>query len=208
MHFSFLEYFKLLISSSILPSRHPPVTPINFPGTLNASGPTSVQLVRPGAVSGVTYCSPFESNLASSVGEAADLSSKTPTFPLPSHTARKTCCGSYTPPIAPLCPGNRFFQSVSVEGRSRVGLNVKPHYGGVEMVLSGPMVGNPTAGALLVETALGQSSYFGGNQQAGVVDLGGLISQRGDEVPLQPQIHSGRVLGETSNTKNNNPFLF
>lgn len=76
------------------------------------------------------------------------------------------------------------------------------------MLLSGPMVESPTAGALLVETALGQSSYFGGNQQAGVVDLGGLISQRGDKVTLQPQIHSGRVLGETSNTKNNNPFLF
>lgn len=206
MHFSFLEYFKLLISPSILPSRHPPVTPINFPGTLNASGPTSVQLVRPGAVSGVTYCSRFESNFASSVGEAADLSSKTPT-PLPSHTAREACCGSYMPPIAPLCPGNIFFQSVFLEGRSGVGLNVKPPCGGVEMVLSGPMVGNPTAGALLVETALDQSSYFGGNQQAGVLDLGGLISQKGDEVPLQPQIHSGRVLGETSNT-NNNPFLF
>lgn len=207
MHFSFLEYFKLLISPSILPFHHPPVTPIHFPGTLNASGPTSAQLVRPGAVSGVTYRSPFESNLASSVGEAADLSSKTPTFPLPSRAAREACCGSDMPPIAPPCPGNRFFQSVSVEGRSRVGLNVKPHSGGAEMVLSGPMVGNPTAAAPLVETALGQSCYFGGNQQAGVVDLGGLISQRGDEVPLQPQMRSGRVLGETSNT-NNNPFLF
>lgn len=207
MHFSLLEYFKLYIPPSLPLSLHPPVAPPNFPGTFKARGPTSGHVVGSGAVAGVTYCSPFGSTLASSFGVgAASLSSETPLFPPPSHSVIGSRSGLNRPQIAPPCSGNGMVQSVSVGGGPQVGFNMNPPCGGVGMLQSGSLLGNPLADPLLVGTGMGQSRYFGGNQQAGVVHLGGFTPQAGGGVPFQSQMHSGSGLGETMNK--NNPFLF
>lgn len=88
-----------------------------------------------------------------------------------------------------------------------MGLNMNPPFGGVGMVRSGPPVGNPLADPLSLGTGMGQSSFYGGNRQAGVAHLGGSTPLGGGGVPFQPQFLSGSGSGETLN-KNNNPFLF
>lgn len=166
---------------------------------MNAGGPTSAHLSRPGAVSGLTYSSLFESDFAPPVGGAADPAHKTPVFP--THTATESCFAVCTSHTAPPLPGN-------TEGGSSVALKVKGFDRGGEMLWSAPVVGKPTAGALLVDTSVGQCSHPGGNQQVGAVDLGGRMSKVRDDVPTQPQVHSGMLLAETVRHTNHNPFLF
>lgn len=205
MHFSLLEYFKLYVPPSFPPSFHPPATPPNFPGTFKQRGPTSGHVVGSGAVAEVTHCSPFGSTLASSLGVgAANLSSETTLFQLPSHTVIGSRSHLNMTEIAPLCSENVMVQSVFVGGAPQVAMN--PPCGGVGMLQSGSVVGNPLADPLLVGTGMGQSSYFGGNQ-AGAVHFGDFAPQTVVGVPFQPQMLSGGRLGETMN-KNNNPFFF
>lgn len=94
--------------------------------------------------------------------------------------------------MAPLYSGTGIVQSVSV--------------GGVGMVQSGSLVGNPFVDPLLFEQRMGQSSFSGGNCQAGVAHLRGSTPQAGGGVPFQPEWLSSSGLGET--VKNNNPFMF
>lgn len=86
-----------------------------------------------------------------------------------------------------------------------MGFNMNPPCGRV--VQSGFPMGNPVANSFLLGTGMGHSSFFGGNQQAGVAQLRGSTSQAGDGVPIQPQLVSGSRLGGATN-KNTNPFLF
>lgn len=192
-----------------------------FPGAFKgmASGP----VVRSGAVAGVSlpetsapYCSPFGSILAPSFGGpsptfgAANPSSETPVFQLPSHNMGVSHSGLnmlQAAQVVPQCSGAGMVQSVSVGGFAQMGLNMNPSCGGVGTVQSGSFMGNPLADPVLLGTGMGQSSFFGGNHQAGVAQLGGSTPQAGGGVPFQPQWLSGNGLGETVN-KTNNPFLF
>ncbi|XP_044027281.1 epsin-1-like [Siniperca chuatsi] len=214
-----------LFSSNPKPKQRPLVNSLAAQtqaiGAFKARGMTSV--VRPGAVAGVSfpetsapYCSPFGSTLAPSFSApspifgAANAVSETPLFQLPSHTMGVSHSGLnmlQAAQVAPPCSGTRMVQSVSVGGSPQMGLNMNPPCGGVGMVQSGSLVGNPLADPLLFGTGMGQSSFFGGNRQAGVAHLGGSTPQAGGGVPFQPQWLSGSGLGETVN-KNNNPFLF
>ncbi|KAA8578444.1 hypothetical protein FQN60_002581 [Etheostoma spectabile] len=182
-------------------------------GAFKARGMASGPVVRSGTVAGgflpeTSYSSPFGSTLAPSFGApsptfgAANPSSETPLFQLPSHTM-----SSNMPQVAPPFTGTGMVQSVSVGGSPQMGLNVNPPFGGVEMVHSGLPVGNPLADPLLLGTGMGQSSFYGGYRQAGVAQLGGSTPLGGGGVPFQPQFLSGRGSGENLN-KNNNPFLF
>ena len=96
-------------------------------------------------------------------------------------------------------------QSASVGGSPQMGFNITSYSRGDGTVQSGNLEGNPWADHLL-GTQMGQSSFFGGNQQAGLAYLGGSTPHNGG-IPLQPQLLSGSRLGETVN-KNNNPFMF
>lgn len=161
----------------------------------------SGHVVGSGAVAGGVHCSPFGPTLASPFGlGAANLSSETPLFSVPSHTSIGSHCGLHMPQIDPPCSGHGMTQSVSAEGRLEGGLNMNPSCGGVGLLLSGTMV-DP----LLAQTGLGQS-VFGGNRQAGAVHLGGFTPQGGGGVPIRPHTLSGGMLGETVN-KTNNLFL-
>lgn len=200
MHFSLLEYFKLYAPSSFPSSLHPPATPPNFPGAFKARGPTSGHVVGSGADAEVTHCGPFGSSLASSFGVgAANLSSETIRFQLPSHTVVGSRSGFNVTQMAPLCSENVMAQSVFVGGGPQMDMN--PPCGGVGMLHSGSL-----ADTLLVGTGMGQSSYFGGNQ-AGAAHLGVFAPQTVVGVPFQPHMPSGGSSGETMN-KNSNPFFF
>lgn len=180
----------------------------------------SSRLVRSGAVAGVSlpetsapHYSPFGPTLAPSFGGpsptfgAANPSSETPVFQLPSHNMGVSHSGLNMLQAAQVvypCSGTGMVQSVSLGGCAQMGLNMNPSCEGVGMVQSGSFVGNPLADPLL---GMGQSSFFGGNHQAGVAHLGGSTPQAGAGVPFQPQWLSGSGVGETVN-KNNNPFLF
>lgn len=204
MHFSLLEYFELYAPSSFPSSLHLPATP-NFPGTFKARGPTSGQVAGSGADAEVTQCSPFGSSLASSFGVGADnLFSETTLFQLPSHTVIGSRSGFSMTQIAPLCSENVRVQSVFVGGGPQMDMN--PPCGGVGMLHSRSVVGNPLADSLFVRTGMGQSSYFGGNQ-AGAAHFGVFAPQTVVGVPFQPRMPSDGSLGETMN-KNNNPFFF
>lgn len=206
MHSFLLKYFKLYIPPTFPSSHHPPLVPPNFPGNFKARGPTSGHVVVSGAVAGGVHCSPFGSTLASPFGlGAANLSSATPLFSVPSHTSIGAHCGLNMPQIDAPCSGHGMTLSVSVEGCPEGGLNMNPSCGGVGLLLSGSLVGNPMVDPLLAQTGMGHS-VFGGNLQAGAVHLGGFTPQGGGGVPMQPHTLSGSMLGETMN-KNNNQFL-
>lgn len=82
---------------------------------------------------------------------------------------------------------------------------MNPSCGGVGLLPSGALVGNPVVDPLFAQMGMGQS-VFGGNQQAGAIHLGGFTPQGGGGVPIQSARLSGSMLGETVN-KNNNLFL-
>lgn len=171
---------------------HPPAAHPNFPGAFKARGMTSGLVVRSGAAAAVSYpetpapqCIPFGST------------------PAPSFGTTSLTFGAAQ--AAPPCSGTGMVQSVSVGGSPQMGFNLTPHSRGEGTVQSGNLEGNPLADHFL-GTQMGPSSFFGGNQQAGLVHLGGPTPYNGG-VPLRPQLLSGSRLGETVN-KNNNPFMF
>ncbi|XP_036945260.1 epsin-2-like [Acanthopagrus latus] len=161
-------------------------------GAFKARGMTSGLVVRSRAAAGVSFpetpapqCSPFGSTLAPSFGT----------------TSLTFGAAQAVPP----CSGTGMVQSASVGGSPQMGFNITSYSRGDGTVQSGNLEGNPWADHLL-GTQMGQSSFFGGNQQAGLAYLGGSTPHnRG--IPLQPQLLSGSRLGETVN-KNNNPFMF
>ncbi|XP_034747639.1 epsin-1-like isoform X2 [Etheostoma cragini] len=171
-------------------------------GAFKARGMTSAPVVKSGTVAGgflpeTSYSSPFGSTLAPSFGApsptfgAANPSSETPLFQLPSHT------------MSSYMGRTGMVQSVSVGGSPQMGLNVNPPFGGVGLVHSGIPVGNPLADSLSLGTGMGQSSFYGGYRQAGEAHLGGSTPPGGGG---SPQFLSGSGSGETLNK--NNPFLF
>ncbi|XP_026156825.1 epsin-1 isoform X2 [Mastacembelus armatus] len=187
-------------------------------GMFKATGITSGSGVRSGAVVGVSLPatsvlpgSPFGSTIAPSYGAptfgAANPSSETLLFQLPAHNTGRSRSGlnmfqaAQTPPGS----GSGMIQTISVGGSPQMRLNLDPPSGGVGMLQSGSLMGNPLADPFLLGT--GQSSFSGGNLQAGVSHWGGSTSEAAGGVPVQMQLLSGSRLGETSN-KNNNPFLF
>ncbi|XP_073338934.1 uncharacterized protein [Pagrus major] len=190
-------------------------------GAFKARGMTSGLVVRSGAVTGVSlpetpapHCSPIGSTPAPFFGAtsptfgAANLSSETPLFQLPSYTMGVSHSGLnsiHAGQAAPPCSGTGMVQSVSVGASPQMGFNMTPRSGGEGMVQSGSLEGNPLADHLL-GTGMGQSSFLGGNQPASLAHLGGSTPHNGG-VPFRPQLLSGSMLGETVN-KNNNPFLF
>lgn len=107
--------------------------------------------------------------------------------------------------MPPPCSAAGFIQPVSFGGGPQMGLNMSPPCGRV--VQSGSPMENMVANSFLLGTGMGQSIFFGGNQQAGVAQMGGSISQAGGGVPMQPQLVSGSSIGGAAN-KNSNPFLF
>lgn len=187
-----LEYFKLCIPPSFPSPLHPPAAHPNFPGAFKARGMTSGLVVRSGAAAAVSYpetpapqCIPFGST------------------PAPSFGTTSLTFGAAQ--AAPPCSGTGMVQSVSVGGSPQMGFNLTPHSRGEGTVQSGNLEGNPLADHFL-GTQMGPSSFFGGNQQAGLAHLGGPTPYNGG-VPHRPQLLSGSRLGETVN-KNNNPFMF
>lgn len=164
----------------------------DFLGTLTSGGPTSAQLSSPGAVSELTYHSLFKSDFAPPLVGAAGPSHKSPL--LLSRTAREPSFALRIPQSAPSFQGN-------AGGGSQVALNVVGPP-------PGPVVGKSPAGALMVDPSVGQCSYPGGNQPVGITGLGGLMSNVRNDVPTQPQMHSGMALGGTVRHTNQNPFQF
>nr|XP_046273457.1 epsin-2-like isoform X1 [Scatophagus argus]XP_046273458.1 epsin-2-like isoform X1 [Scatophagus argus] len=169
------------------------------------SGP----VVRSGAVAGLSppeppCCRPFGSTLGTFFNAppytfgAVSLSSETPLFQLPSHTVVAPPPGSnmlHAGQVAPVCSGTGMVPSI-----------MKPLCGGLEMGQSGSVPGNPLIDPLLVGPGMVQSSFSGGNRQAGPSHLGGSTSQDGGGILFQPLLSSGSELGKTLNK--NNPFLF
>lgn len=187
-----------------------------------ARGMTSGPVVRSLAVAGVSWPeasalpgSPYGSTIAPSYGApsptfgAANPSTETPLFQLPSHTMAGSESGFnmvHAAQMPPLCSGTGIIQPISFGGSPQMGLKMSPPCG--RMVQSGFPMGNPVPNPFLLGTGMGQSSFFGGNHQTGVAQMGGSTSQAGGGgVPAQPQLVSGSGLGETV-IKNNNPFLF
>lgn len=163
------------------------------------SGP----VVRSGAVAGgflpqTSHLSgsPFGSTLAHPHGAptptfgAANPSSETPLFQLPSHNMGAYYSGCNMLHAAQLAPDTVPVHPGSVGGSQLMG--------GVGMVQTGPPVGNP----LLLGTGMGQSSLFGGG------GVGGATPQIVGGVQLQPQLLSGSGFNEMVSNNNNNPFLF
>lgn len=180
-----LEYFKLCTAPSFPSSLHPPVTPPTFPGALKARGMTfggaAVRSGAPPPETSAPYYSPFGSTLPPSFG-----------------TVGVSQPGANMHQVAPPYSGTGMVPSVSVGGSPQVGFNMTPPCGGVGMVRSGSLQGDPLADPFALGAGRGQSSFFGGNLQAGGGRLGGSAPPAGGGVPVQPPSLSG---------SRNNPFL-
>ncbi|XP_071355804.1 epsin-1-like isoform X1 [Trachinotus anak] len=185
-------------------------------GAFRARGMSSGPVVRSGAVAGVSLPetspipgSPFGSILAPPHGAptptfgAANSSSETALFQLPSHTLGVSYSGFSLPQAAQVAPETGIVQPLSVGGSPQMGLHMNPPCGGVGVVQAGYPVGNPLADSLLLGTGMGQSSFFAGR----VGQVGGSTPRAEGGVPTQPQWLSSSGLDETV-SKNNNPFLF
>ncbi|XP_053303273.1 epsin-1 [Pleuronectes platessa] len=160
--------------------------------------------LRSGAVAGVSLpdtsplpWSPFGATLMSPHGaSSANPSSEPPHLQLPFYAMGASYSGFGALQAA---PATRTTPPVSG------GPHMKHPCGGVGPVQTGRPVGDPWAAPPLLETGMGQSSFFGGNLQTGVGLSGGSTPSAAGGVTMQ--LLSGSGLSEAGG-KHNNPFLF